>query len=100
MPDVPAGEAEVTVGTDRSHRLVLTWQSRLEQAPVQHSSVLLNEVKRLDVQYWQPDTSVWLDSWPFHSLPTMVRLRVFFRSGDPRHMPDLIAAPMRGRPYG
>src|SRR6202012_4375670 len=34
MPDVPAGEAEVTVGTDRSHRLVLTWRSRLEQAPV------------------------------------------------------------------
>jgi general secretion pathway protein J len=100
MLDVPAGEAEVTLGTDRMHRLVLTWRSRLEQPAVQHSSVLLEGVERLDIDYWQPDTSVWLDSWPLHNLPAMVRVRVFFRPGDPRQMPDLIAAPMRARPFG
>lgn len=100
MPDVPAGEAEVTLGTDRAHRLVLTWRSRLEQPAAWHSSVLLDGVERLDIRYWQPGTGVWLDNWPFHNLPALVRVRVFFRSGDPRQMPDLIAAPMRARPYG
>ena len=100
MPRVPAGEAEAALGTDRAHRLVLTWRSGIEQPAVQHSSVLPDGVERLDLQYWQPGTSVWLDSWPFHNLPALVRVRVFFLPGDPRRMPDLIAAPMRARPYG
>lgn len=100
MPEVPAGEAEVMLGTDRAHRLVLTWRSRIGQPAVEHNSVLLDGVERLDIQYWQPGSSVWVDSWPFHNLPAMVRVRVFFRPGDPRQMPDLIAAPMRARPYG
>lgn len=100
MPDVPAGEAEVVLGTDGGHRLVLTWHSRLEWPAVQHESVLLEGVERLDVQYLQPENSVWLDSWSLHSLPALVRVRVVFRQGDPRQLPLLIAAPMRARRRG
>jgi general secretion pathway protein J len=100
LPDVPAGEAEVALGTDTAHRLVLNWRSRLARPAAQHSSVLLEGVDRLDIQYWQPEASVWLDSWPLHYLPAMVRLHVVFQPGDRRRLPDLIAAPMRARPYG
>lgn len=98
MPDVPAGEAEVVLGTDGAHRLLLTWRSRLAWPAVQHESVLLESVERLDVQYWQPEAGVWLDSWSLHSLPALVRLRVVFRHGDSRQMPSLIAGPMLARP--
>jgi general secretion pathway protein J len=98
LPDVPAGEAEVALGTDGAHRLVLTWRSRLEWPAVQHESVLLEGVERLDIQYWQPEAGVWLDNWSLHNLPALVRLRVVFRNGDRRQMPSLIAGPMRARP--
>ena len=100
MPDVPAGEAEVLLATDGAHRLVLTWRSRLERPAVQHKSVLLDGVERLDIQYWHLETGAWLDDWSLHSLPALVRVGVVFRHGDNRHMPDLIAAPIRARPNG
>jgi general secretion pathway protein J len=100
MPDVLAGEAEVALGVDRSHQLMLLWHSRLARPEVQHSAVLLEGVERLDIQYWEPETSTWLNTWSLHSLPALVRLRVVFPRGDPRHLPDVIAAPMRARQYG
>jgi prepilin-type N-terminal cleavage/methylation domain-containing protein len=100
MPDVPAGEAVAALGTNEAHQLVLTWRSRLVRPAVQHSTVLLEGVERLDIGYWQPEANVWLDSWSLHNLPALVRFRVVFQHGDPRRMPDLIAAPMRARPYG
>jgi general secretion pathway protein J len=100
MPDVPAGEAVMSLRTDEAHQLVLTWRSRLARPAVEHRLVLLEGVERLDIGYWQPENGVWLDSWSLHSLPALVRLRVVFQPGDRRHMPDLIAAPMRARPYG
>jgi general secretion pathway protein J len=98
LPQVPAGEAEVTLGVDREHRLVLHWRSRLARPAMQHSTVLLEGVERLDIAYWQPETATWLDGWRLHSLPALVRLRVVFPSDDPRHWPDLVSGPMRARP--
>jgi general secretion pathway protein J len=102
LPAAPARQAEVALGVDRAHRLVLHWHPRLAVAAAEQATTLLEGVERLELRYWRPGGpgggGAWLDAWQGQGLPGLVRLRIVFRPGDPRHWPDLIAAPMRARP--
>ena len=104
---LPAGfgagspEADVTIGVDPAQRLVLraTPQPHAErlrpQAAIQ--ATLLDHVDHLDVSYYGLAARAWVTAWQAPFLPGLVRLRIVFPHGDPRHWPDLVAAPVQSR---
>lgn len=87
---------------DPAHRLVLRWRPQLHvkwlrPRPPPDVTSLLSGVERLDLAFWRP-TGGWMDSWGYPDLPALVRIRVVFPPGDPRHWPDLVVAPVIDRP--
>ena len=102
LPLAQARQAEVALGVDGAHRLVLHWHPRLAAPVAEQATTLLEGVDRLELRYWRQGGGAgggaWLDAWHDEALPALVRLRVVFRPGDRRHWPDLIAAPMRAPP--
>ncbi len=103
---LPAGfgaessEASVAIGVDAEQRLVLraTPQPHAERLRPQNATqaVLLDHVDHIDVSYYG-EAHTWATSWQAPTLPGLVRLRIVFPKGDPRHWPDLVAAPMQSR---
>ena len=99
------GEAEVGLGVDAAHRLVLRWQPvvhaiRLGAPPVPQSSVLLDGVDRVEFAYWGRGPgggSQWLSSWTDREVPTLIRIRLHFLPETHRIWPDIIAATQRER---
>ena len=88
-----------------SGRLVLRWTPRrhavqLGPPPPAHETELLRGVASLDIAYWRPSPGggTWDSAWSAPGLPALVRLRVGFPPGDPRHWPDIVAAPAREMP--
>jgi general secretion pathway protein J len=86
----------------RGKRLVLLWtpaphETLLGPPPPPVATVLLGGVGRLDLAYWgallpnQP--AAWQTQWKGMLLPQLIRVRLVFAKGDPRHWPDLIVAP-------
>ena len=61
--------------------------------PPAQRSVLIERLARVEFAYW--DGGQWLTRWDKSELPRLVRVRVVFPPGDPRHWPDVIAAPVR-----
>lgn len=55
---------------------------------------LLPGVVRLDMAYAGEDGR-WRETWDGPPLPRLLRIRLSFATGDPRHWPDLVLAPMR-----
>ncbi len=98
LPD-PTAEARLEV--DAGHRLVLFWVPRPHanwtgRAPALRESVLLRDIDRLEAAYWKPAPGgggTWLRGWTDINPPALVRLRIVFPAGDPRHWPDIVAAP-------
>lgn len=98
-----AGLAEVAVGVDAGHKLVLRWTpflhaQRLSGAPAPSDHALLDGVDHVEFAYWghrgsEPDK--WSDTWSGPALPALVRIRVAFLPGDSRRWPPLVIAPMR-----
>lgn len=90
-----------TLQVDPAHRLVLQWQRYIHadwlRAPPLETSVLLPGVARLTLAYWQP-AGGWAGSWRYPNLPALIRIHVTFPPGDPRHWPDIVAAPRLDRP--
>ena len=103
--DMPTG-----IGTTRradtklellGHRLALLWapheHEQVARPPRPHEEVLVRGVENLELGYWgsaaplKPPT--WLSRWRGPELPQLIRVRLIFKKGDPRHWPDLIAAP-------
>lgn len=87
---------------DAQHRLVLRWRpfihaTPLKPLPAPMETELLNNVARLRIAYWRPGGG-WLNAWNASDLPTLVRMRVEFVRGDPRHWPDIVAATRLDRP--
>ena len=104
--DMPTGlgtvrRADIRIEIDR-HRLVLLWAPhRHEQLagppPRPTETELVGKVERLELAYWgQPSPgqpAQWLADWRGPGNPPLIRIRLAFEKGDPRHWPDLIAAP-------
>jgi general secretion pathway protein J len=96
--DQPADITLQLIGT----RFVVNWQPHLHQLAGSSlrptATDILSGVDRLEFAYWGLPSPValspaWLAAWDGPSLPDLVRVRMKFGAGDPRHWPDLIVAP-------
>jgi len=99
--------AEIGLGVDAKHRLVLRWSlhphaERLTPPPPPQQTVLLDGVDHVDFRYFrQPSQGGgWVDIWNLQTLPELVRITVAFDGNDRRHWPTIEAAPMLSRPGG
>jgi hypothetical protein len=85
------------IGVLAGRRLALEWSRPfyiLTRDPRFGASTLLEGVERLDIHYWRPGAG-WTGTWSAPRPPALIRFHVEFPSGSFRHVPDLIAAPMR-----
>jgi general secretion pathway protein J len=87
---------------DGEHRLTLRWRpylhaTRLGPPPLLAETELLRGVSRMEMAYWRPGGG-WVSSWRSPDLPELVRIRLEFPSGDARHWPDIVVAPLLDRP--
>jgi len=87
---------------DADHRLVVDWRPSVHALRIgtperPFETELLQGVSRMEVAFWRP-ASGWVAAWREADLPRLVRVRLLFPEGDPRHRPDIIAAPMLDRP--
>jgi general secretion pathway protein J len=94
--------ADVAIGVDAAHRLVLRWTPhlhavRLGPPPVAREAELLRGVQRIDLPDWNAAVGAWQRQWSASLPPSLVRLRLTFRAEGRRHWPDIIAAPVRDR---
>jgi general secretion pathway protein J len=96
--------ADLGVGVDAKHRLVLRWNlhphaERLTPAPPPHETVLLEGVDHVAFSFLRgPEQgSGWTDTWDFPALPLLVRITLSFPTDDRRHWPTIEAAPMLAR---
>jgi general secretion pathway protein J len=95
---LPTHRVQVGLGVDSAHRLVLRWSlhphaERLTKPAPPQTTTLLDDVDHLDMGYWRG--GVWSSRIDDKSAPDLLRLRIVFRRGDPRHWPDIVAAPVR-----
>jgi general secretion pathway protein J len=102
----PATPVQAALGVVATQRLVLRWTpypaaTRLGPPAPAVETVLLRGVDHLELAYWRParrgDAGGWQRDWRLRELPGLVRIRIVFPPGDPRHWPDIVAAPMRAR---
>lgn len=99
-------EADVSLQLVGGTRLALRWLPHhrywIKGAPAPQTVPLLDGVERLDLAYFQPAANGrggrWLADWTSLDLPPLVRIRVVFPEGDPRHWPDIVVATMRQAP--
>jgi len=93
--------ASVAVGVEGGQRLVLRAmpQPHAERLRPQAAieAVLLDHVDHIELSYYSDISHAWATAWTGPLLPGLVRLRIAFPQGDPRHWPDLVAAPMQSR---
>jgi general secretion pathway protein J len=97
-----AQRVEATLAVARDHRLVLRWRpylhvNRLRPARPATETELLRNVQRMDVTFWRAGGG-WTRVWRSPDLPAVVRIHLTLRAGDPRHWPDIVAAPVLDRP--
>jgi general secretion pathway protein J len=96
-------EAEISLGVDGGHSLVLRWRPHyrrwIVEQPAPATEQLLNGVQRLDLLFWRAEPGAgWVSDWSSPDPPRLVRFRILFPAGDIRHWPDIVAAPMRQFP--
>lgn len=103
LPAAVAGgagqEADVALGVDGAHRLLLRWTlhrhaARIGPPPAPQEAELLRGVDHVEIAYW---LNGWQSSWTQAALPALIRVRIVFQPDDPRHWPDIVAAPLRQR---
>jgi general secretion pathway protein J len=104
--DLPTGfgtdqPADITLRLTGT-RFVVNWQThqhQLADSPLRAIVTdILNGVDHLEFAYWGLPSPIassptWLAAWDGPSLPDLVRVRMKFGAGDPRHWPDLVVAP-------
>ena len=101
---VPAdGLSDLRLSVDDRHRLVLAWLPHRHvlptgPAPPPHETVLLENVERIDVDYWGKEA--WHQQWHETRTPALIRIRIVFPDNDPRHWPDIVVAPLRDQASG
>jgi general secretion pathway protein J len=99
-PTEPVARAQVAVGVDVNHRLVLTWQAHanavpLKPSPISPPVVLAEGVDHIDLSYLQSadDGGKWLHTWDDTTLPALVVVHVVMQ--DPKIIwPAVQVAPM------
>jgi general secretion pathway protein J len=94
--------AQIALGVDEHHRLVLRWQPHPNADPLEvvHSDIteqtiiLLENVDHLDISYRQgiADGGAWKTEWTDVQLPALVRLHIALLAPG-RPWPDLLIAP-------
>ena len=97
------GEANVALGVDESHRLVLRWTPyrhaiNLGPQATVSTSVLLEGVERVQFAYWghgEGNAGQWLATWTEKGLPPLVRIRLSFLPSSHQNWPDIIVATER-----
>lgn len=95
--------ADMALEVDAAHRLVLRWTPhlhavRLGPPPPPETTELLHGVDHVVLSYWTPaGGGGWRSAWRDRVPPTLIRIQIVFAPGDPRHWPDIVAAPMLGR---
>jgi general secretion pathway protein J len=95
-----AQAADVSLGVDGRHRLVLRWRSHFPGGEVAATTEmeLLRGVDHVDFAYWNPESGVWLPRWPgADTLPALVRIGIVVPAGQ-RPFPPVVVATMRDRP--
>jgi general secretion pathway protein J len=99
----PSRRMRATLRVNADRRLVLRWSPsvharRLRPQPVVPTETeLLRGVSHIELAFWRPGGN-WVGSWQSADLPALVRVRLRFPPGDPRHWPDIVAAPGLDRP--
>lgn len=92
---------QAALRVDAEHRLMFIWRPYVHAIPIvaprPAEIELLRGVSRIELAFWRP-ASGWTSAWRSPDLPGLVRIRVVFPTGDPRHWPDIIAAPQLDRP--
>jgi hypothetical protein len=99
LPDEPQAQpfrrAQVAVGVDDRHRLVLRWQPHptamlLGTQPPMQEVVLAEGLERLDLAYRQAtgDGGKWSKTWAESTLPSVVQIHFVLSSGHHR-WPDM-----------
>jgi len=101
---LPTRDVDVGLGVDARRRLVLRFTphphaERLVPAAVPAEAVLLEGVDHIELSYlrWPDQGGGWVSNWSAPTLPVMLRIKLVFPEGDPRHWPEIVAAPMRAR---
>ena len=96
--------ADVALGVDAAHRLLLTWTPHvhaIRTRPPPSASVIpiLEEVERLDLDYWPagPDGG-WTSAWHGSAPPRLVRIRIIFSDADRPRWPAMVVAPKLDSP--
>jgi general secretion pathway protein J len=93
-------DADVTLGVDDAHQLELLWVPHDRRANSSRSpqrTVLLRDVLRLEMGYWQNPQDGWQSEWRGTTLPKLIRVRLVFPPASNQHAPDIVIAPMRDR---
>ncbi|NPD66200.1 prepilin-type N-terminal cleavage/methylation domain-containing protein [Lichenicola cladoniae] len=95
------GLLNLRLSVDSGHRLILTWSPYRHviptgPAPKPHDDVLMTGVDRIDISYFAEGG--WHTRWRQPAPPALIRIRIVFPDGDPRHWPDIVAAPVREQP--
>lgn len=100
LADQAERRADMTLLRDDRSRLILRWRPhRHERGPVAETTdtVLLDAVDGLEMAYWRPGgpghAGGWVENWAQVGRPALIRVRLRFPKGDPRHWPDMIIAP-------
>jgi prepilin-type N-terminal cleavage/methylation domain-containing protein len=86
-----------TIGVNATQALTLEWTSpfsTLTRDPRVGVSTLMEGVERLDIHYWRPNVG-WTGIWSGPRPPSLIRFHIEFPSETGRHVPDLIASPIR-----
>ena len=94
--------ANIAIEVDAEHRLVLHWSAHrhvIQDGPdiEEHDSELLRGVSELQIWYWREG---WQTQWVEADLPVLVRFRISFWPGDPRHWPEMIVETRRKKDRG
>ena len=99
---LPVREADLGIGVDTKHRLVLRWlphphAERLGPPILPVESVLLENVDHIELTYrrWPAQGGGWVETWAFPTLPLLMTMKIVFPKDDRRHWPTMIFAPMR-----
>jgi len=95
---------EAGLGVDAAHVLMLRLTPNPRATPLGPAQAVIEEallagLDRMEIAYWHPArrdvAGGWQTSWTVRGLPALIRIRLVFPTGDSRHWPDIIAAPMR-----